>query len=87
MTLTQLSATRNGTALSVEQAQREYSKLSIVAPFDGTITKVIGAVGQRTSIGTPMLEIVSNTPEILVDLDNDIATTLSISDTVSVKVE
>ena len=34
-----------------------------------------------------MLEIVSNTPEILIDLDNDIATTLSISDAVTVKVE
>lgn len=85
-TLTQLGASRQSGVLSLEQAQREYSKLAIGAPFDGTVTKVLATPGQRVNPGTPMIEIVSNTPEVVIDLDADIANTLKIGDTVSVKV-
>ncbi len=43
-TLAQLAASRNGTVLGIDQAKRDYSKLSVVSPFDGTVTKVIATV-------------------------------------------
>lgn len=86
-TISQLSANRNGTVLSIEQAQRDYSKLTVTAPFDGTVTKVLSSVGQRTNIGTALLEVVSNSPEILIDLDKDVASNLLMGDTLQVKVE
>ena len=72
-TLAQLSANRNTALLSIDQAKRDYSKLSIVAPFDGVVTKIMGAIGQRTNMGTQVLEVISNTPEVLVDLDGTLA--------------
>ncbi len=86
-TLSQLSASRKSWVLSLEQAEREYAKLTISAPFDGTVSKVITTLGQRVNLGTPMLEIVSSTPEIVIDLDVDIARLISIGDDVSISVE
>jgi multidrug resistance efflux pump len=85
-TLAQLGASRVGWVISLEQAQREYAKLTITAPFDGSVTKVIATPGQRVNPGTPMIEIVSNTPEVVIDLDAEIALSLALSDTVKVKV-
>lgn len=85
-TLAQLSANRNTALLSIDQAKRDYSKLSIVAPFDGTVTKVMGTVGQRTNMGTQVLEVISNTPEVLLDLDGSIASWLSVGSEVQIKV-
>lgn len=86
ITLAQLGANRTTSELSLEQAKREYSKLTISAPFDGTITRVITSVGQRTNIGTPMIEIVSNTPEVNLDLESSISNNLSVGDTLSVNI-
>lgn len=55
--------------LSLDQAQKEFSKLSIVAPIDATVTSVSVSVGQEVSIGAPMIEIASRNPEIVFDLD------------------
>ncbi len=85
LTLNQLSATRNSSDLALEQAKREYSKLAVIAPFDGTVTKVSTSIGQRTNMGTPLIEIASNVPEILLDVDGDIANNVSNGDTVTVK--
>ncbi len=87
LALNQLSATRASSSLSLDQAKREYSKLAVTAPFDGTVTKVIASVGQRTNIGSPMIEIASNVPEIVLDVDNEIATNISNGDTVTVKMD
>jgi multidrug resistance efflux pump len=86
-TLTQLWVSRQSWVLSLEQAQREYSKLIISAPFDGTVTRVIATPGQRVNPWTPIIEVVSNTPEVVIDLDADIANTLTLWDTIQVKVE
>jgi multidrug resistance efflux pump len=40
LTLNQLSASRSSTELSLEQAERDYSKLVLKAPFDGSVTKI-----------------------------------------------
>lgn len=85
-TLIQLGASRNTALLSIDQAERDYSKLSVVAPFDGTVTKVTGSIGQRTNMGTPVVEVVSNNPEVVVDLDAEIAAHLMMNDTIQVRV-
>ncbi len=85
-TLAQLSANRNTALLSIDQAKRDYSKLSITSPFEGTVTKVMGTVGQRTNMGTQVLEVISNTPEVLVDLDGAIASWLSVGSEVQIKI-
>ncbi|MBP6981515.1 HlyD family efflux transporter periplasmic adaptor subunit [Candidatus Gracilibacteria bacterium] len=85
-TLAQLSANRNTALLSIDQAKRDYSKLSITSPFEGTVTKVMGTVGQRTNMGTQVLEVISNTPEVLVDLDGAIASGLSVGSEVQIKI-
>ncbi len=58
-------------SLAVRQAQEELSKLAILAPIDGTVTKVIASVGQDVSAGTLMLEIANKNPEIVFDVDFD----------------
>ena len=85
-TLAQLWLSRQSGVLSLEQAEREYSKLSIVAPFDGVVTRVIATVWQRVSPGSPMVDIVSNLPEVVIDLDAEIALSLSIGDDVWVRI-
>lgn len=87
LTLNQLAASRNSNTLSLEQAKREYSKLAAIAPFDGTVTKVIASVGQRTNMGTPLIEIASNVPEIVLDVNSDIASHISNGDSVTVKMD
>lgn len=86
-TLAQLAASRNGTAISVEQARREYEKLIVTSPINGTVTKIITSVGQSTNMGTPMMEIVSDNPEVVIDLDASIVNNLSVWDTVTVKTD
>ncbi len=85
-TLAQLAASRNGTVLGIDQAKRDYSKLSVVSPFDGTVTKVIATVWQRTNVWTPVLEVVSNVPEVVINLDGDLAVWLTNGSNVLVKV-
>lgn len=85
LTLNQLSAVRNSSDLALEQAKREYSKLAVIAPFDGTVTRVSASIGQRTNMGTPLIEIASNVPEVVLDIDNDIASKISNGDLVTVK--
>ena len=86
-TLAQLGANRQSWVLSLEQAQREYAKLTITAPFDGTVSRVIATIGQRVNPGTPVLEVISNAPEVLVDLESEIADSLNIGDTIRVEVD
>jgi multidrug resistance efflux pump len=40
-TLVQLLATKKNADIALEQARRDYSKLRIIAPVDGVISKVI----------------------------------------------
>lgn len=83
-TLSQLSVGRQSGILSLEQAEREYAKLNISAPFDGSVARVIATPGQRVTLGTPLIEVVSNLPELVIDLDADIATSLTLWDDVGI---
>ncbi len=74
ITLRKLAVSLTDAQLSLEQAQKEFAKLSIVSPIDATVTHVNVSVGQEVSTGTPMIEIASRNPEIVFDLD-----TLSVS--------
>lgn len=70
ITLRKLEVSLTDARLALEQAEKEFSKLSIVAPIDATITRVHVSVGQEVSLGTPMVEISSQNPEIIFDLDS-----------------
>lgn len=43
-TIAQLEASRKSTALSLDQARRDYAKLSVSAPVEGVVTRVIASV-------------------------------------------
>lgn len=86
-TLTQLIATKKNAEISLEQARRDYAKLRIIAPVDGVIGKVIGSVGQSVNIGSPVADFTSRLPQIVLDIDSSLASTLSIGDTVAVRVD
>ena len=78
ISLKKLEVSLTDARLSVEQAQKEFSKLSIVAPIDATVTRVNISVGQEVSMNTPMIEIASRNPEIIFDLDSLSVTLLKI---------
>ncbi len=48
---------------------------------------MIATIGQRVNPGTPVLEVISNAPEVLVDLESEIADSLNIGDTIRVEVD
>ncbi|MFZ4461633.1 MAG: efflux RND transporter periplasmic adaptor subunit [Patescibacteria group bacterium] len=81
ITLRKLEVTQTDAALSLQQAQEELSKLSILAPIDGTVTKVIASVGQDVNAGTPMVEIANKNPEVVFDVDFDTVGQLKIGAT------
>lgn len=72
VTLKKLSLSESDAALSIAQAREELGKLSIVAPIDGSITRVITSVGQEVSGGTPVLELANKNPEITFDVEASI---------------
>lgn len=72
VTLKKLSLSESDAALSIAQAREELGKLSIVAPIDGSITRVITSVGQEVSSGTPVLELANKNPEITFDVEASI---------------
>lgn len=43
-TIAQLEASRKSTSLSLDQARRDYAKLSVSAPVEGVVTRVIASV-------------------------------------------
>lgn len=86
-TIAQLDATRKNAQISLDQARRDYSKLSISAPVDGTITKMIANVGQTINVGTPIAEFAGKLPQIVIDVDSSLASGLMIGDSVSVTLE
>lgn len=60
------------------QAQQNYGKLTVDAPIDGKITKVMASIGQSVNVGTPIAEIVSDKPEMTVDVEKNIADGISV---------
>lgn len=86
-TLTQLDASRKNTQIALDQARRDYAKLSISAPVDGTVTRVIASVWQSVNIGTPIIEFSGKQPQIVIDIDAWVARTLSVGEKVMVDSE
>lgn len=86
-TINQLSASRESSRLSLLQAERDYAKLRISAPVDGIISKVIASVGQTVTMGSPITEFTGKQPQVVIDIDPSLATTLAVGDSVSVQAE
>lgn len=87
VTLAQLEATRRNAEIALDQARRDYSKLSISTPVDGNITKVIANVGQTVNVGSPIAEFSGKLPQIVIDIDTSLASTLISGDTVIINTE
>ena len=85
--LAQLDATKKNAEISLDQARRDYSKLSISAPIDGNITKVIANVWQTVNVGSAIAEFSGKLPQITIDLDTQLASTLMPWDTVIIELE
>jgi multidrug resistance efflux pump len=86
-TLIQLETGRKSAQIAYEQAKRDYSKLMIVAPVDGVITKVISNIGQNLSVGSPIAEFSGKQPQILTDIDPELASMFRVGDVVPVIVD
>lgn len=76
--LDKLKISETDASLSVSQAEREYEKLIIRAPIDGSITRVTASVGADVSPGTLLVELANQNPEILFDVEASIAKLLVI---------
>lgn len=70
ITLKKLAVSLTDAELALDQAEKEFAKLSIVSPIDATVTRVNVSIGQEVSMGIPMIEIASRNPEIIFDLDS-----------------
>lgn len=78
LTLEKLKISETDASLNVSQAQREYEKLIIRAPIDGSITRVPASVGADVNPGTPMVELANRNPEIIFDVEANIAKLLEV---------
>lgn len=76
-TLAQLDASRKNTEISLDQARRDYAKLSIAAPVDGAVTKVLANVGQTVNAGSMIAEFSGKLPQVMIDVDSDLASSLT----------
>ena len=83
-TLAQLESGRRNTELTLDQARRDYAKLRISAPVEGNITKVIANVGQTINVGSVITEFSGKLPQIVLDVDSDLAATLMIGNSVMI---
>jgi multidrug resistance efflux pump len=75
-TLTQMRVMRANAEIALSQAKRDFAKLSIAAPVDGTVTKLRTSVGEAINPGSPIAEFAGKKPEVIVDIDPNIAKTL-----------
>ncbi len=78
LSLDKLKISERDAGLSVSQAEREYEKLIVRAPIDGSVTKVTASVGADVNPGTPLVEIANRNPEILFDVEANIAKLLKV---------
>lgn len=86
-TISQLDASMKNAEISLDQARRDYRKLTISAPIDGTVTKILTNVGQNISPGSPVAEFSGKLPQILLDIDSNLAANLLIGDMVTIQTE
>lgn len=86
-TLIQLDANRENANIALAQAERDYSKLRITAPVDGVISRVIASVGQSMNIGSQIAEFTSKQPQIIIDIEPNLASSLVIGQSVDISTE
>lgn len=86
-TLAQLAWSIASAEISLELARRNAENLVIRAPVAGTISKVLASVWQSVATGNPIVEFTSNEPEIIIDIEPNLARTLSVSDVVDIDVD
>lgn len=86
-TLIQLDANRENANIALAQAERDYSKLRISAPVDGVISRIIANVGQSVNVGSPITEFTGKQPQIIIDVEPSLVSSLLLWQSVSVLVE
>jgi len=86
-TLDQLDANKRNSEIALDQARRDYSKLTISAPIEWNITKVIANVWQAVNIWSAVAEFSGKLPQVVIDIDSDLASTLITGDTVIISTE
>ncbi len=86
-TLIQLDANRENANIALAQAERDYAKLKITAPVDGIISRIIANVGQSVNPGSPITEFTGKQPQIIIDIEPNLASNLLLWQNVSVLVE
>jgi len=86
-TIAQLDAGIRGAELSLELARRNAENLIVRAPVAGTISRILVNPWQTVNNGAPVVDIASNEPEILLDLEGNMATALSVGSSVEIRVD
>ena len=75
-TLTQMRVMRANAEITLAQAKRDFGKLAITAPVDGTVTKIRTSVGEAINPGSLIADFAGKKPEVIVDIDPDLAKSL-----------
>ncbi len=86
-TLVQLDANKENASIALAQAERDYAKLRVVAPVDGIISRVIANVGQSVNIGSPIADFTGKLPQIIIDIEPTLVSSLNVGEKVYVLVE
>lgn len=86
-TLIQLDANKENANIALAQAERDYSKLRITAPVDGIISRVIANVWQSVNIGSQIADFTGKQPQIIIDVEPSLVSTLTVWQNVQVSVE
>lgn len=86
-TLIQLDANKENAKIALAQAERDYAKLRVIAPVDGVISRVIANVGQSVNIGSQIAEFTSKQPQMVIDIEPNIVSWLTVGQSVNIMVE
>lgn len=86
-TLIQLEANKENANIALAQAERDYAKLRVIAPVDGVISRVIANVGQSVNIGSQIAEFTSKQPQMIIDIEPNIVSWLTVGQSVNIMVE
>lgn len=86
-TLIQLDANKENANIALAQAERDYAKLRITAPVDGTISRVIANVWQSVNVGSQIADFTGRQPQMIIDIEPSLVSSLVIGQSVTVIVE
>jgi multidrug resistance efflux pump len=85
--ISQLQVSKENAAIEVEKGRKDVEKLYVRSPIEWVVTKVIATLWQSVNAGTPMIEISSDSPEILIELEYSVVSSLSVGDSLGVMVD